>query len=104
MDISQHPDITSLLLKPDNLPGEDVEGMDYSRCVALHNYLIQYAWLAEGRPLSTLNVNSTNFFTVHGAEAEALRPRLDPSMVAFLDNAIIPLWEGFSETPLSIFA
>ncbi|KAJ6023649.1 hypothetical protein N7460_014044 [Penicillium canescens] len=104
IDVSQLPDITGLLVRPDNPPREDVEGMDYSRCVALYNYLIQYAWLAEGRPLATLNGNSTNFFTVHGAEAEALRPRLDPSVVAFLDNAIIPPGEGFSETPLSIFA
>ncbi|KAJ5903602.1 hypothetical protein N7504_005985 [Penicillium tannophilum] len=102
MDVSQLPDITSLLVRPDNPPREDVEGMDYSRCAALYNYLIQYAWLAEGRSLATLNGN--NFFTNHGAEAEALRPRLDPSVVAFLDNAIIPPWGVFSETPLSIFA
>ncbi|KAJ5554638.1 hypothetical protein N7513_004597 [Penicillium frequentans] len=104
MDVSQLPDITGLLVRPDNPPRDDVEGMDYARCAALHNYLVQYAWLAEGRPLATLNGNSSNFFTVHGAEAEALRPRLDPSVVAFLDNAIIPPLEGFRETPLSIFA
>ncbi|KAJ6032607.1 hypothetical protein N7540_003339 [Penicillium herquei] len=99
MDVSQLPDITGFLVTPDNPPRDDVEGMDYTRCAALYNYLIQYAWLAEGRPLATLNGSSTNYFTVHGAEAEALRLRLHPSIVAFLDTAII-----IGETPLSIFA
>lgn len=90
MDLSQLPDITSLLVRPDNPPRDDLEGMDYARCAVLHNYLIQYAWLAEGRPLATLNANN-NFFTVDGdeAEAEACRPRLHPSLAAFLDTAMV---------------
>ncbi|KAJ5637382.1 hypothetical protein N7490_007261 [Penicillium lividum] len=104
MDFSELPDITSLLVRPDNPPRDDVEGMDYARCAALHNYLVKYAWLAEGRPLATLNGNSTNFFTVFGAEAEALRPRLDPSLVAFLDTAMIPPKDNPNEFPLSVFA
>ena len=106
MDVSQLPDITSLLVRPDNPPRDDVEGMDYARCAALHNYLVQYAWLAEGRPLATLNSNSTNFFTAFGDEAEALRPRLHPSLVAFLEAAMIPPSESPDELfpPLSIFA
>ncbi|KAJ5936113.1 hypothetical protein N7454_005411 [Penicillium verhagenii] len=103
MDFSELPDITSLLVRPDN-PPRNVEGMDYARCAGLQNYLVKYAWLAEGRPLATLNGNSTNFFTVFGAEAEALRPRLDPSLVAFLDTAIIPPKDNANEFPLSVFA
>ncbi|KAJ5382967.1 hypothetical protein N7517_000878 [Penicillium concentricum] len=106
MDVSQLPDITGLLVRPDNPPRDDVEGMDYPRCAALYNYLAQYSWLAEGRPLATLNENSTNFFTAFGAEAEALRPRLDPSLVAFLDTAMIPPSDNPDQfpPPLSIFA
>ncbi|KAJ5722128.1 hypothetical protein N7488_000163 [Penicillium malachiteum] len=106
MDLSQLPNITNLLVRLDNPPQDDVEGMDYSRCAALYNYLIQYSWLAEGLPLATLNENSTNFFTAFGAEAEALRPRLHPSLVAFLDTAIIPPSDIPDQSPLpvSIFA
>lgn len=106
MDVSQLPDITSLLVRPDNSARDYVEGMDYPRCAALYNYLVQYAWLAEGRPLATLKSNSTSFFTAFGAEAEAIRPRLDSSLVAFLDTAMIPPSDGPDELPppLSIFA
>lgn len=108
MDLSQLPDITSLLVRPDNPPRDDLEGMDYARCLALHNYLIQYAWLAEGRPLATLNANN-NFFTAFGdeAEAEACRPRLDPSLAAFLDTAIVspfPYDNPHEYLPFSVFA
>ncbi|KAJ5447641.1 hypothetical protein N7445_002462 [Penicillium cf. griseofulvum] len=106
MDLSQLPDITGLLVRPDNPPRNDVEGMDYPRCAALYNYLAQYSWLAEGRPLATLNEYSANFFTAFGAEAEALRPRLHPSLVAFLDTAMIPPSDSPDQfpPPLSIFA
>lgn len=107
MDLSQLPDITSLLVRPDNPPRDDLEGMDYARCAALHNYLIQYAWLAEGRPLATLNANS-NFFTAFGdpAAAEACRPRLDPSLAAFFDAAIVsrPADDTHEYLPFSVFA
>lgn len=88
MDFSQLPDITSLLVRPDNPPRDDVEGMDYLRCAALHNYLIQYAWLAEGRPLATLNANS-NFFTAFGDEAEAEACR--PSLIRHWRRSLTPL-------------
>ncbi|CAI7591751.1 unnamed protein product [Penicillium glandicola] len=106
MDLSQLPDITGLLVRPDNPPRDDIEGMDYPRCTALYNYLAQYSWLAEGLPLATLNENSTNFFTAFGAEAEAFRPRLHPSLVAFLDTAMIPPSDSPDQfpPPLSIFA
>lgn len=54
-----------------------------------HNYLALYAWLAEGRPAVTFPGNDT-LFTVHGAAADALRPRLDSSMAAFLSAAVQP--------------
>ncbi|KAJ3497003.1 hypothetical protein NLG97_g2237 [Lecanicillium saksenae] len=107
MDGSQLPDIASALVRPDNPPRQDITGIDHARCAALHNYLVQYAWFAEGRPLATLTGNATTFFTAFGAEAEALRPRLNPSLVAFLDAAMIPPTEGPDELPpppLSIFA
>ncbi|KFY65595.1 hypothetical protein V496_02456 [Pseudogymnoascus sp. VKM F-4515 (FW-2607)] len=98
MDLSQLPDITSLLVRPDNPPRDDLEGMDYARCAALHNYLIQYAWLAEGRPLATLNANS-NFFTAFGdeAEAEACRPRLDPGRPLATLNANSNFFTAFGD-------
>lgn len=62
--------------------------MDHERCVALHDYLIHYAWLAEGHTAASLPSNNT-FFTTSGAAAEAIRPRLHPSLAAFLDRALV---------------
>ncbi|KAK9774048.1 hypothetical protein AB5N19_06960 [Seiridium cardinale] len=62
--------------------------MDHARCAALHNYLVHYAWVAEGRELAHLDGN--DFFTPHNAAAEGLRSRLDPSLVAFLSAAVMP--------------
>lgn len=111
MDVSQLPDITSVLVTPDNPPRDDIEGIDYERCAALHNYLVQYGWLAEGRPLAALTASSTTFFTTafgDGADAEALRPRIDPSLAAFLDAAMIPPPkygpDELSPPELSVFA
>jgi hypothetical protein len=55
MDLSQLPDISGLLVTPDNPARDDLEGIDYARCVALHNHLVRYTWLADGRDLATLN-------------------------------------------------
>ncbi|KAK3896908.1 hypothetical protein C8A05DRAFT_48257 [Staphylotrichum tortipilum] len=63
--------------------------MDHARCAALHNYLMSYAWTAEGRSPEDWDANST-FFTTNGLAAEAIRPRLDPLLAAFLDKAIVP--------------
>ncbi|KAJ5803687.1 uncharacterized protein N7503_006137 [Penicillium pulvis] len=107
MDFSQLPDISEFLVTPDNPPRDDLEGIDYVRCAALHNYLIHYTWLAEGRTLQTLKDQSSNFFTSSGAEAqaEALRPRLHSSVVSFLDNALVLPYEKMEDyLPLSVFA
>ena len=84
------PDVSNQLVTADNPARTDVSGMDHTRCAALHNYLVSYAWIAEGRQLASLHAHSNTFFTMYGAAAEALRPRLDPSLSAFLDTALLP--------------
>lgn len=90
MDDSQFADVSNLLVTADNPARNDLSGMDHDRCVALHNHLVRYAWIAEGRPPAGLNGNIKTFFTTHGAAAEALRERLDPSLAAFLAAALLP--------------
>ncbi|KAI8945495.1 hypothetical protein F4801DRAFT_124919 [Xylaria longipes] len=90
MDASQLPDISSLLVTAHNPASSDVIGMDHTRCAALHNYLVHYAWVAEGCAPASLRSNTSTYFTHHGAAADALRPRLDSSLAAFLDTALLP--------------
>lgn len=86
---SSVPDVDGLLVTTENPARGGVAAMDHARCAALHNYLVRYAWLADGRPADALPVSNT-FFTAHGPTAEALRPRLDASLAAFLDTAVLP--------------
>lgn len=93
MDHSQLPNIDDVLVTVEN-PARDPSlgrgiGMDHARCAALHNYLVRYAWLADGRPADTFPEHDS-FFNVHSAAAEALRPRLHPSLAYFLSAAIHP--------------
>ena len=90
MEVSQLPDVNGIFVAAENPSRTDLSGMDYERCAALHNYLVQYAWIAEGRPLAALHDSNTTFFTAHGAAAEVLRPQMHPSLAAFLDAAMLP--------------
>ncbi|KAI1274511.1 hypothetical protein F5Y07DRAFT_372627 [Xylaria sp. FL0933] len=63
--------------------GED-EAFDYRRCAALHNMLVEQAWVAEGRTLEELETRS--FFQRYGDEAKEILDRIDPSLKAFLDS------------------
>lgn len=104
MDVSQLPDISGMLVTPDNPARDPAGGMDTARCVALHNYLVLYTWVAQGCPPAAMHAGtSTTYFTAHGAAAEVLRPRLHPSLAAFLDAAILPP-DGPPRTPLFIWA
>lgn len=103
MEASQLPDVSDLLITAHKPARSDLLGMDHERCAALHSYLVHYAWVAEGRPSASLHSNNNTFFTVHGAAAEALRPRLDPSLSAFLAAAMLPP-DGFEPAPLFFWA
>ncbi|KAI3318878.1 hypothetical protein HD806DRAFT_304778 [Xylariaceae sp. AK1471] len=103
MDVSQLPNVNDLLVTADNPARDDLSGMDYARCAALHKYLVHYAWFAEGRAPAGLHSENT-FFTAHGAAAEALRPRLEPSLTAFLATALLPPADAPEPAPFFFWA
>ncbi|KAF8861289.1 hypothetical protein BDZ45DRAFT_264493 [Acephala macrosclerotiorum] len=78
--------IDEWLVTPENPPRE-VDGMDHERCIALHNYIIQYAWVASNRHLSDLNPQS--WFEKYADEAIEAREYLDPNVILFLEKALI---------------
>lgn len=80
----QLPDISHWLVTPSN-PPRSVKGLDYERYTALHNYIVQFAWVGSGRSLNELECLS--WFERHGDAAEDVRDRLDPSLARFLEQA-----------------
>ncbi|KAK4077869.1 uncharacterized protein Triagg1_3563 [Trichoderma aggressivum f. europaeum] len=105
MDNQEFSDVSNLLVTAENPARNDTPGLDHARCVALHNHLVHYAWAAERRPPASPTSSSKTFFTTYGAAAEALRERLDPSLAAFLDAALLPPdgSDGLDPAPLSVF-
>jgi hypothetical protein len=89
MDLSQLPDVSEHLVTADNPARTDLPGMDHARCAALHDYLVHYGWMADGRAPTGLQDHRRTYFTAYGDAAEELRPRLDPSLAAFLDTALV---------------
>lgn len=83
---SQYPSIDDLLVTPDNPPRIDLTGMDHVRCSALHSQLVDSCLAADADvgldPAA--DCSGATYFSTHGDAAEAVLPRLHPSMAAFL--------------------
>lgn len=84
---SQLYSIDEQLVTPNNPPRTDLDGMDFERCAALHNYLVDYCLATEGRLGLDTEGSRATYWSEYGTAAEALRPRLHHSMAAFLERA-----------------
>ena len=62
--------------------------LDYERCAALHNELLELGWTGSGRSLDDLETNT--WFEIWGQEAEDCRVLLSDDLTAFLERAQIP--------------
>jgi hypothetical protein len=76
------PNIDEWLVTPENSP-RPIGHLDHERCAALHNYLIQYAWVASNRDLGDFEPQS--LFDRHGDQE--VRRHLEPSLVEYLEAA-----------------
>ena len=98
MDMSQPIDISSLVVTGSSPERRDdtAAAMDYTRCAALHNYLVQLGWVGSGMALEDLPDRSFTFFSNphDSGEADEARSRLSPSVAAFLELARIPNGPG----------
>ncbi|KAK6820825.1 hypothetical protein PG987_015225 [Apiospora arundinis] len=103
MDRSQLPDVNGLLVTADNPARTGLSGMDHPRCAALHNYLVHYAWAAEGGDPASLRSNHGTFFGMHGNAAGEVGQRIDASVVAFLEAAIVPPSPADTNSPCPPF-
>jgi hypothetical protein len=68
-------------------PATSEEELDYVRCAALHNHIVELGWVGAGRDLDTLERRT--WWEENGQEAEDIRDRLSPSLVNFLKRAYV---------------
>ncbi|KFY24380.1 hypothetical protein V491_02176 [Pseudogymnoascus sp. VKM F-3775] len=81
---SKLSDTSRHLVTPDN-PASNTGTLDYRRCALLHNFIVEYSWLADGRSLS--DIDRRSFFERGGDEANKIRERLDLALISFLEEA-----------------
>jgi hypothetical protein len=69
-----------------------LEGLDYERCAALHNYIIELGWTQRGLALDALDKRT--WWECHGGDAAltGISERLEAPVISFLKLA----WNGFS--------
>ncbi|KAI1384807.1 uncharacterized protein F4822DRAFT_373741 [Hypoxylon trugodes] len=70
--------------------------LNYSHCAVLHNRLLEIGWVGSGKRLEYDSNNDQaevlhrrNWFEYFGEDAERIRGRLSPSLVAFLERALV---------------
>jgi hypothetical protein len=66
-----------------NPPSSNNE-VDYERCAALHNHVVELGWVGSGR--SSADIDRRTWWDYYGDSAE---DRLAPSLINFLQRAII---------------
>jgi hypothetical protein len=89
-----HPDLNIMAewRVSEEQPLRYLEGLDYERCAALHNYIIELGWTQRGLALDALDKRT--WWECHGGDAAltGISERLEAPVVSFLKLA----WNGFS--------
>lgn len=70
-------------------PLRPTNGLDYVRCAALHNHILEMGWVGSGRSPADFVAVRRTWFEVHGDNAAAVRETLAPSLVRFLERAYV---------------
>jgi len=76
--------VAHLLVTPEN-PPQDVDGMDYERCAALHNAILKHGWVRSGRGANDFDQQSRPWLELNPATAED--DFLHPSILDFFRSA-----------------
>jgi hypothetical protein len=68
---------------------EGLNGIDYERCAALHNLIVEYGWTSAGNWLADLD--RTTWWESYGGDSALSEHahKLDESVIAFLKRAIV---------------
>ncbi|KAF3055548.1 hypothetical protein GL218_07223 [Daldinia childiae] len=87
---------TNLWLRYSVCIAEMAVELDYVRCATLHNRLLERGWVDSGKQLEYDTnddqvevLHRRNWFEFYGPDAERVRSRLSPSLVAFLERALV---------------
>jgi hypothetical protein len=79
--------IENLKVTEENPPHDDLDGLDFHRCAALHNAIIEHGWTASGRPIE--DMPRITWWDLHSEapDLDATVSRLHTSVIEFLKLA-----------------
>lgn len=72
-----------LLVTPDN-PPRQIEGLDFERCIELHNAILEHAWLSSGRSAEDFRSQCRPFYE---RAAEVIDENCNDFLKAFFQGA-----------------
>lgn len=84
--------VTQWMVTAENSPRQ-VDGLDALRCIALHNTVLEYAWIKSGRLLAHFRDQSKTWWQYYEGQIEELEDRFHPSVRTFLEGALVLPWE-----------
>jgi len=79
--------VQGLKVTAENPPRDDLDGLDFQRCAALHNAIVEHGWTASGRPID--DMPRTTWWDHHSdnPERDDTTSRLHLSVIEFLKRA-----------------
>ena len=75
--------VQHLLVTPQNPPRE-IDGLDFERCVELHNAILEHGWLSSGRSAEDFQSQCTSYYE---RAAEEIDEKCSASLKTFLQGA-----------------
>jgi hypothetical protein len=79
--------VEGLKVTDENPPRDEIEGLDFQRCAASHNAIIEHGWTRSGRPLSDMLRTSWWEMQNENSHRDATTSHLHPSLIEFLKHA-----------------
>jgi hypothetical protein len=79
--------VEGLKVTDENPPRDDIDGLDFQRCAALHNAILEHGWTRSGRPLSDMPRTGWWEMQNENPYRDATTSHLHFSIIQFLQHA-----------------
>jgi hypothetical protein len=79
--------VEGLKVTDENPPRDDIDGLDFQRCAALHNAIVEHGWTRSGRSIAAMPRTTWRESNDDNPYRDATTSHLHPSVIEFLKHA-----------------